>query len=47
MEPAAGFTMPVRVLSIVVLPDPLPPRSATIEPCGISNVTSRNTSVIP
>src|SRR5215216_50856 len=46
-EPAIGRTSPISVLSNVVLPDPFPPNSATIDRVGTWNETSRRTSVIP
>src|SRR5258705_2662411 len=47
IEPARGFTMPLSVLRIVVLPEPLPPSNATMRPSGTEKATSRRTSVAP
>jgi hypothetical protein len=47
IEPSRGFTMPLNVLRIVVLPEPLPPSSATMRPSGTEKATSRKTSVAP
>src|ERR1700682_1331959 len=45
--PDRGTRSPLSVLSVVVLPDPLPPSSATTAPAGTWNDTSRSTSVAP
>src|SRR5690242_19141035 len=47
MTPARAGTIPLNALRMVVLPEPLPPRSAMIERAGTSNDTSRRTSVAP
>ena len=42
-----GRTSPISVLRSVVLPEPLPPSSATIDRAGTWKETSRSTSVMP
>src|SRR5436309_2078551 len=47
MVPAVGRRNPLTVLSVVDLPEPFPPRSATIARSGTVSVTPRRTSVGP
>src|SRR5262249_45923600 len=43
--PLLGAMRPLRALSSVLLPEPLPPRRATTDPSFTENDTSRSTSV--
>ena len=45
--PPCGATRPLSTLSVVVFPEPLPPRSATMVPRSTLNDTSRKTWVAP
>jgi hypothetical protein len=47
MLPRRGRENPLIVLSVVLLPEPLPPRSATMPPAGTAKLTPRSTSVRP
>ncbi|KAG1249749.1 hypothetical protein G6F65_019008 [Rhizopus arrhizus] len=45
--PAVGATRRETTLSVVDLPAPLAPSSATMEPCGTFSDTSCNARILP